>query len=82
MDAWLMMIATAVVGVVIGKLLYEVNPSVWKSAAARVEEDTPPDGAILDYFEWVKAEISYHQSPVAGAKAIYAAAVSWRKVHG
>jgi hypothetical protein len=45
MNAWLMILAIAVIGVVIGKLLYELNPSLWENAAARVEDDTPPDGA-------------------------------------
>jgi hypothetical protein len=53
MDAWIMILAIAVLGVVIGKLLYELNPAAWKSAAARFEDDTPPDGAIDDYREWV-----------------------------
>ena len=48
-----MILAIAVVGVVIGKLLYKLNPAAWKSAAARVEDDTPPDGAIDDYLKWV-----------------------------
>ena len=51
MDAWLMIIAIAVIGVVIGKLLYELNPSLWENAAARVEDDTPPDTAIDRYLE-------------------------------
>jgi hypothetical protein len=54
MDAWIMIFAIAVFGVVIGKLLYELNPVAWKSAAARVEDDTPSDGAIDDYLEWVE----------------------------
>ena len=36
------------IGVVGGKLLYELNPSLWENAAAGVEDDTPPDGAIDD----------------------------------
>ena len=40
MDAWIMIIAVAVAGVVIGKLLYELNPAAWKNAAARVEHAT------------------------------------------
>jgi hypothetical protein len=31
----------------------ELNPSLWGNAAARAEDDTPPDGAIEDYLEWV-----------------------------
>jgi hypothetical protein len=49
-----MLLAIAVIGVVVGKLLYELNPSLWENAAARVEDDTPPDGAIDDYLEWVE----------------------------
>ena len=56
MDAWLMILAIAVFGIVIGKLLYELNPSLWENAAARVEDDTPPDGAIDDYLEWVEEQ--------------------------
>ena len=44
---------STVFGLVIGKLLYELNPAAWKSAAARVADDTPPDGAIDDYLELV-----------------------------
>jgi hypothetical protein len=39
-----------------GKLLYELNPAAWKNAAARVVDDTPPDGAIDDYLEWVEQQ--------------------------
>ena len=53
MDAWFMILAIAVLGVIIGRLLYELNPAAWKNAAARVEDDTPPDGAIDDYLKWV-----------------------------
>jgi len=31
-----------------GRLLYELNPSFQENAAARIEDDTPPDGAIDD----------------------------------
>jgi hypothetical protein len=54
MDAWLMIIAIVVIGVVIGKLPYELNPAVWKAAAASAEDDPPADGAIDDYLEWVE----------------------------
>jgi hypothetical protein len=53
MDAWLVILAIARIGVVIGRLLYELNPAAWKNAAERVEDDTPPDGAIDDYLDWV-----------------------------
>jgi hypothetical protein len=53
MDAWFMIFAIAVTGVVIGNLLYKLNPAAWKSAAARVEDGVPPDGAIDDYLDWV-----------------------------
>jgi len=56
MDAWIMIFAIATVGVVIGKLLYELNPSLWENAVARFEDDTPSDGAIDDYLEWVERE--------------------------
>ena len=56
MDGWLMILAVAVIGVVGGRLLYELNPSLWENAAARVKDDTLPDGAIDDYLEWVEAE--------------------------
>jgi hypothetical protein len=55
-DAWLMIFAIAALGIVIGKLLYELNPAAWKSTAGRVEDDTPPDGAIDDYLEWVEEQ--------------------------
>jgi hypothetical protein len=29
-----MILAIAVIGIVLGKLLYELNPSLWESAAA------------------------------------------------
>jgi hypothetical protein len=48
METWLMNPAVALRGVVIGKLLYELTPAAWKKAAARVENDTAPDGAIDD----------------------------------
>ena len=32
------------------------NPAAWKNAAARVEDDTPPDGAIDNYLEWVDGQ--------------------------
>jgi hypothetical protein len=51
-DAWIMIFAIAAFGVVIGKLLYELNPSLWKGAAASAEDDAPADGAIDDYLEW------------------------------
>ena len=54
MDAWLMILVIAAIGVVAGKLLHELNPSLWENAAARVEDDTPPDGAIDGYLEWVE----------------------------
>jgi len=41
MDAWLMILAITAFGIVGGKLLYELNPSLWENAAARVEDDTP-----------------------------------------
>jgi len=47
MDAGLMLLAVAVIGVVGGRLLYELNPSLWENAAARVEDDAPLDGASL-----------------------------------
>jgi hypothetical protein len=56
MDAWIMTLAIAVLGVIIGELLYELNPATWKNAAARVEDDTPSDGAIDDYLEWVEEQ--------------------------
>jgi hypothetical protein len=56
MDAWFMIFAIAAIGVVIGKLLYELNPAAWKNAAASVEDDTPPDGAIDDHLEWVEEQ--------------------------
>jgi len=56
MNAWIMILTVAVIGIVGGKLLYELNPSLWENAAARVEDDTPPDGAIDDYLEWVKEQ--------------------------
>ena len=55
MDTWTTTPATAVIGVVIGKLLCELNPTVW-NAAARVEDETPPDGAIDDYLEWMSGQ--------------------------
>ena len=64
MDAWLMILAIAVFGVILGKLLYELNPSLWENAAARVEDDTPPDGAIDDYLEWVDAQDELDQAIV------------------
>ena len=54
MDAWLMILVIAAFDIVIGKLLYELNPALWENAAARVEEYTPSDGAIDDYLEWVE----------------------------
>jgi hypothetical protein len=51
MNAWLMILAIAVVGAVIGKLLYELNPAAWESATTRVEDDTLPNSAIDDYLE-------------------------------
>ncbi len=56
MDAWPTILIVAVIGIVVGKLLYELNPSLWENAAARFEDDTPPDGAIDDYLEWVDGE--------------------------
>jgi hypothetical protein len=56
MDAWIMILAIAVFATVIGKLLYELKPATWRSAAARTEDDTPPDGAIDDYLEWVEEQ--------------------------
>jgi hypothetical protein len=53
MDAWIMILAIAAIGIAGGTLLYKLNPAAWKSAAARVEDDTPPDGAIDDYLKWV-----------------------------
>jgi hypothetical protein len=46
MDAWFMISAVAVFDVVIGKLLYELDPSLCQNAAASGERDSPPDGAI------------------------------------
>jgi hypothetical protein len=69
MDAWLIIIAIAVIGVVIGKLLYELNPAVWKGAAARIEDDTPPDGAIDDYKDLKIAAADDIGSPPPGALA-------------
>ncbi|MFN2285197.1 MAG: hypothetical protein ACK2UQ_12305 [Anaerolineae bacterium] len=54
MDARLVILSIAVTAAVIGRLLYELNPSLWKNAAARVEDDTSPNGAIDDYLEWVE----------------------------
>jgi hypothetical protein len=56
MGVWLMIIMIAVIGIVVVKLLYELNPSLWGNAAARAEDDTPPDGAIEDYLEWVERD--------------------------
>jgi hypothetical protein len=56
MDAWIMIFTIAALGVVIGKLLYELDPSAWKSAATRAEDDTPPNAAIDDYLEWVEEQ--------------------------
>jgi len=50
-DAWPMILAIGVIGGVGGRLLYELNPSLWENAAVRVEDDTPRDGAIDDYLE-------------------------------
>jgi hypothetical protein len=49
MYAWIMIFTIAALGVVIGKLLYELDPLLWMNAAARVEDETPRDGAIDDY---------------------------------
>ena len=69
MDAWIMIFAIAVFGVVIGKLPYELNPAVWKGAAARIEDDTPPDGSIDDYKDLKTAAWGDTGSPPPGAAA-------------